>query len=200
MKIPVRGVIPAVAVCITMAVALAGPTHAVQTSGDVERFTAFAVNMGDFGPARSDMVDIVISRWSTAAERDRLVNVLFEKGADALLAALQDTPSVGYIRTPNSLAYDLRFAKEIPGEDGGRRIILVTDRPIGTWEAVHRPRTIDYPFTLIEIRVNRDGEGEGKMSIAARITANKASNTIELEDYAIQPVRLMSVQRAELTK
>jgi hypothetical protein len=156
--------------------------------------------MGDFGPARSDMVDIVISRWSTAAERDRLVNVLFEKGADALLAALQDTPSVGYIRTPNSLAYDLRFAKEIPGEDGGRRIILVTDRPIGTWEAVHRPRTIDYPFTLIEIRVNRDGEGEGKMSIAARITANKASNTIELEDYAIQPVRLMSVQRAELTK
>jgi hypothetical protein len=200
MKIPVRGVIPAVAVCITMAVALAGPAHAVQTSGDVERFTAFAVNMGDFGPARSDMVDIVISRWSTAAERDRLVNVLFEKGADALLAALQDTPSVGYIRTPNSLAYDLRFAKEIPGEDGGRRIILVTDRPIGTWEAVHRPRTIDYPFTLIEIRVNRDGEGEGKMSIAARITANKASNTIELEDYAIQPVRLMSVQRAELTK
>ena len=200
MKIPVRGLIPAVAVCTTIVVALTGPARAVQTSGDVERFTAFAVNMGDFGPARSDMVEIVISRWSTAAERDRLVNVLFDKGADALLAALQDTASVGYIRTPNSLAYDLRFAKEIPGEDGGRRIILVTDRPIGMWEAVHRPRTIDYPFTLIEIRVNRDGEGEGKMSIAARITANKASNTIELEDYAIQPVRLMSVQRAALTK
>ena len=61
----------------------------------------------------------------------------------------------------------------MPGEDGGRRIVLVTDRPISFWEAANQPRSIDYPFTLIELRLNRDGEGEGKMSIATKITGNR---------------------------
>jgi hypothetical protein len=37
---------------------------------------------------------------------------------------------------------------------------------------------------MIELRLNRDGEGEGKMSIATRITGNRELGLIELEDYA----------------
>lgn len=33
-------------------------------------------------------------------------------------------------------------------EDGGRDVVIATDRPIGFWEATARPRTIDYPFTV----------------------------------------------------
>jgi hypothetical protein len=173
---------------------IATPHAARQTGGSREAFTALAVNMGNFGPAATGTVEMVITRWSTEAERDTLTAVLLDKGSDALLEALRDARPVGYIRTPNSIGYDLRFARQVPGDDGGRRIILATDRPISFWEAVHQPRSIDYPFTLIELRLNRDSEGEGKMSIAARITANKALNLIELEDYATQPVRLMSVR------
>ena len=61
-------------------------------------------------------------------------------------------------------------------------------------EAANQPRSIEYPFTLIELRLNRDGEGEGKMSIATRISGNRELGLIELEDYALRPVRLMNVR------
>lgn len=100
---------------------------------------------------------------------------------------------------PNSVGYDLHFAQDTPGKDGGRHVILVTDRPISFWEAANQPRSIEYPFTLIEQHVNRDGGGEGKMSIATRITGNREFNVIELEDYATQPVRLMAVRSSKPT-
>src|SRR5207244_11194829 len=64
-----------------------------------------------------------------------------------------------------------------PLPDGGERVVMTTDRYIGFWEAANRPRSIDYPFTLIELHINANGEGEGKMSLATKITADKESNT-----------------------
>ena len=122
-----------------------------------------------------------------------LTAALFDRGPEALLEELRETRRVGYIRPPNSIGYDLRFAKQIPGDDGGRRVILVTDRPIDFWEAATLPRSIDYPFTVIELRLNRDGEGEGRMSIATKITGNSVFDLIELEDYA-PPVQLLAVR------
>ena len=72
---------------------------------------------------------------------------------------------------------------------------MMTDRYIGFWEAVNRPRTIDYPFTLIELRIGADGRGEGKMSLATKIIVEKKKNTIVLEDYKSQPVLLTNLKR-----
>lgn len=177
------------------ALALFVTLHAVQTTGTPERFTAFAVNMGTPGPRGAGTVEIAIDRWSTDAERDRLLSVLLERGADKLLDALQETRRVGFIRTPNSIGYDLKFARKVAAEDGGERIVIATDRYITFWEAANRPRSIDYPFTVIELHINRDGEGEGKMSLATKITADKRNNMIVLENYATQPVLLQSVRR-----
>lgn len=71
---------------------------------------------------------------------------------------------------------------------------MALDRYITFWEARNRPRSSDYPFTLIEIRVDKDGEGEGKLSIATKITFDKEDNVIELETYASEPVRLQNVR------
>jgi hypothetical protein len=166
-----------------------------QTNGTPERFTAFAVNMGSPGRGGADTVEIVVERWSTDKERDKLMKALMEKGPEKLLDTLQDLPRVGYFRTPNSIGYDLHYARKAPLPEGGERIVLLTDRYIGFWEAANRPRTIDYPFTLIEMHINRDGEGEGKMSLATKIRFDKEANTIELENYQTQPVLLKSVRR-----
>jgi hypothetical protein len=164
-----------------------------QTMGDKLKLRAFAVDLSGTRPgANTATVEISINRWSTDGERNRLVKTLLDKGPEALLEALRKNPPVGRIRTPDSLGYDLRYAHQIPGADGGRRIILLTDRPIGYWEAVNQPRSIDYPFTLIEVRLNNEGTGEGKMSVATKITT-VGNDTIALEDYAQQPVRLQSV-------
>jgi len=175
--------------------ALAVAAGAAQTRGTPERFTAFAVNMGSPGAASAGVVQIGIERWSINAERDRLLTTLMEQGPGKLLDALRKLPRAGYIKTPNSIGYDLRFAQRAPLPDGGERIVLATDRYITFWEAVNRPRTIDYPFTVIELRINADGEGEGKMSLATKITADKEQKLIVLEDYATQPVLLTTVRR-----
>ena len=83
---------------------------------------------------------------------------------------------------------------QTPLEDGGRRIVLATDRYIGFGEARSQPRSIDYPITLMEIRVDKEGNGMGKMSVATKISFDKKKNQIELENYASEPVRLQNVK------
>jgi hypothetical protein len=159
------------------------------------RLTAHAVNLGTPGRTGSlGTVEIVINRWSSDEERDRLLTVLEEKGPDKLLDDLRDLPRVGYIRSTNSIGYDLHYARHAPGEDGGDRLVVATDRYIRFWEAFHRPRSIDYPFTFTEIRLNKEGEGEGKLSLATKVTFEQEKNQIVLENYASQPVLLQAVR------
>jgi hypothetical protein len=170
----------------------AGLAVMAQTNGVAERFTAMAVNMNNGG---SGSIEMVVNRWSTDAERTRLMTTLAQKGPDKLLDVLQSLPRVGYFRLNGGLGYDLHFARQTKGEDGGERVVLATDRRIGFWEAENQPRSIDYPFTMVELHLNNDGEGEGKLSLATKITMDKTKTTITLENYATQPVLLQSVKR-----
>jgi hypothetical protein len=184
----------------TALAALMAASTLAQTMGSPERFTAFAVNMGSPGRASSGTVEIVVDRWSTEAERGKLLGTLLEKGPEKLLDVLQSTRRVGYIRTPNSIGYDLHYAHKTPLPEGAERVVIATDRYISFWEARNQPRSIDYPFTVIEMHINRDGEGEGKMSIATKIEADKENNSIVLENYSTQPVLLEKIHREEKKK
>ena len=163
----------------------------------VARFTATAVSNAYPGPTGITPVDIVINRWSAEAERERLFTTLLERGPEKMLDVLRDLPRVGFIRTPNSLGYDLHYAGHTRTPDGAERIAITTGRPIGFWEAVNRPRTFDYPFTLIELYIGPDGKGEGKLSLATKITMDRDHRTIELENYSSQPVMLKDVRRED---
>ncbi len=160
-----------------------------------QRFRAVAANMGQLRGPLATQVDIDIKQWSTDGQRDNLLNILKTKGEQALLGTLQKQPVVGTIRTPDSLAYDLHYARSQPWGDGGQQIILATDRPIGFWEARNDTRSLDYPFTVIEMRINHDGKGQGTMSVATRVIPE--GNQIVLEDYNSQPVMLTEVTREQ---
>src|SRR5580693_691438 len=111
-----------------------------QTMGQPEEFTAGAI---DINHGRTGQIQITVKRWSTPAERETLVGALLQKGPDGLLKSLQDMRPVGTIRTPDTLGYDLHYAAERPGVDGGRDVVFATDRPVSFWEAVNRPRLSD---------------------------------------------------------
>jgi len=158
------------------------------------KLRAFAVNLNSQARARTGTLDIAIERWSTPEEAARLRDILAEKGADDLLEALQKIkPRAGYIRSSTSLGWDIQYAREQPSGDG-RRVIIATDRPMSFWELSTRPRSAEYEFTLAEIRLSKDGKGEGKLAPAAKISWNKDTRTIEIENYGIEPVRLAEVQ------
>ena len=179
------------------AVAMVAGPAAQSGSATPVKFTAFAVDSSTMtSSARTSQVDIVINKWSPDADRDRLVNVFREKGQAALLGELQKLPKVGYINTPGSLRYDLHFARQRSEAEGGQMIFLMTDRYIGSWEASNQPRTIDYPFMLIQLHVDKNGDGEGKASIYTKITEAK-DGTIELENFANQPVALNQLKRVK---
>jgi hypothetical protein len=158
------------------------------------KLTAFAVNFdADRPAARANVVEINIERWSTEGERNALLDTLRKSGSDALLDALQKTERVGYIRTPDSIGWDLHYAKARPTGDGGQRIVIATDRRIGFWELYNNTRSTDYPFTVIEIRLDKDGHGEGRLSVATRVIPGE-DGEIELENYSAQPVLLNDVK------
>jgi hypothetical protein len=162
----------------------------------VEELRAFAVNMSNIsaGAGRnSASVDITIDRWTTDAERDKLVDVVKEKGAEGLLEAIRDMDEIGRIQSGGSLGYPLRFAREVPLSGGGRRIIIGTDRRMSFLEVREQPRTVDYPFMVIDIRLKADGKGEGKLMPLAKITTDR-DHIVEIENYASEPVRLTSVE------
>jgi hypothetical protein len=167
------------------------------------RLSAFAVNMSTVAPGTTAVMDINVTRWSTPQEREKLLTTAVEKGPDALLRELQRMPNHGRIRIPGwmgpdphnaRLGWDLHYAWNTPGDDGGQRIVIATDRYIGFWEARERPRTIDYPFMLIEIRLDKSGKGVGKMAVATKIEFDKKKNAMVLENYASEPVRLNEIK------
>ncbi len=75
--------------------------------------------------------------------------------------------------------------------DGGEQLLIATDRPIGFWEAANSTRSTQYPFTVIQMRVNGNGKGEGRMSVATKVIP--AGSEIVLENYNSQPVMLTDV-------
>ena len=163
-----------------------------QTNGQPERFTANAVSTSPEYGTGQQIVEMTINRWSPPSERERLVTALQSKGPGELLKQLQKNKPVGRIRTPDSLGYDLRYAQQTPLPDGGRMLVIATDRPIGFWEATQHPRSYDYPFTVIQMKLDREGNGSGTLSYATRIVAHE-NNVIELEDFATQPIMLNNI-------
>lgn len=189
-----RRIIGVSAAAVALALAI-GVAASQRDTPDRERFTAFAVSLG--GPrtaAGTAQVDITITRWSSQGERERLIHALTTEGPTEMLETLQDLRPVGRIQFDGGLGYDLHYAHQIKGEDGGRRIFIATDRPISFWEAVNRPRLFDYPFTFIEMHLDENGEGEGKLSLAAKLTASQDGRFIYLENYDTQPVMLNQVR------
>jgi hypothetical protein len=162
-----------------------------QSRDEIEHFTGSYV---DINTGRTGPVEMSITRWTTKDERARLQKALFKNGQDELLDVLRDSRSVGRIYTPGSIGYDLRFAEQRSLPDGGREIILATDRPMSFWEITNRPLSSEYPFTWVQFRMRPDGTGDGTLAVAARIIGEEADDLIEVQDFAIHPVKLQNIR------
>ena len=165
--------------------------------------SAFAINMSNIATGSNAVVQINIDSWSTPEERELLITTMVEKKPTDLLKALQKLPVRGRFRIPTarqpdphhlSLGLDIHYAWQTPLPEGGRRIVLATDRYIGFNEARNQPRSIDYPFSLIEMRVDKDGKGQGKMAVATKIDFDKDKKVVQIENYGSEPVRLNEIR------
>ena len=182
-----------------LAASASSQVPATPSATDKVSITGWALNMSNVATGANQTIQITIDGWSNPSQRQHLINTFLEKKQDGLLRELEKQPELGRFNFPGymgpdpnnimRLGTDIRYAMSQPGEDGGRRIVIITPRVIGFREAVNQPRTIDYPFTLFEMRFDKNGKGEGRMAYAPD-RVRQAKNTVELENYSSEPVRL----------
>ena len=190
-----RTLIRAAALAALASAPLLAKSDEIQGGSDLPvRYTATALNIDPAVNLSAAFVDLRIVRWSTEAERTQLM-AAFRKGQQELVDELHDLPRVGTIKTPDTLAYDLRYARRAPLPDGGAQIVMLTDRPIAQWEAWSNARTLEYPFMIIELRVDDQGRGEGRLNAATKLSFNEKTGNVVMENRASQPVQLTKVKR-----
>jgi len=125
----------------------------------------------------------------------------------ALTAAISRAPTVGYLWTTDVTGYSIKYAYHAASPGGGERIVLATDRRLGAYspgwtpapsaDASAKPaaEAADYDFTLVEIRLDGKGSGEGKTSLTAKVVADGDAHTLALDNYAATPAILEHVTR-----
>jgi hypothetical protein len=160
----------------------------------IERFTATSAMLTS--PARLTLrpVDIVISQWSTYMNHRELETALMQKGPVAFLNLLAGFGRVGTFGVMGAPDIAIRYAWSVGDRDGARRVYLATDEPVSLAGPFFRRFPDGEPLTFIELRITRDGTGEGKLSEALRLTVDQSRDVIELSDYAARPLHLISVR------
>jgi hypothetical protein len=161
---------------------------------NAERFVGNAINANAGRAAGMTSMRIEIDTWSSPEERATLANAFNTGGPDALLRALQSMPARGIISVPGHLGWNLHFTWQRP-EASGRTIYILTDRWISFFEASRNTRTMDNPFTFVELHLDAEDHGEGTLSVATEITYNAEKKVLELEHWSMQPIRLTELRR-----
>ena len=181
---------------VLSAVCLAGAPSAPQfsaTLGAPETFSAQAQVIGPLGAAAAP-IKVVIQRYTPEAERTALEAVLATGGYPAFLPALRKSSDVGYVEH-GTAKFTIRYARETK-TDRGRRIDVVTDRPIffvGGGAPDARPRE-SFDVAVLRMEVDVIGFGHGVMAAAARLKP-APDGGVQIDDYAEQPIKLVAVTR-----
>jgi hypothetical protein len=194
-----------IACCVLVTFALGLPTTPAQEQSKPkkEKFGALAYLPSGAGPAMVGAgaranVDLYVNSYTPDAEAQTMAKALVEGGPDALLKLLEKADSRGKITLTGRVGfYDLKLIRSHRTENG-RRIYAVGDRPIGFLELYAGNRSLDYPFGILQIDLKRNEkgkeEGSGALIYSAKIKVLQG-NSIDVESYGIQPIKLMGVRK-----
>lgn len=139
-------------------------------------------------------VEIEIFEWSTALNHHELATALLQKGHVAFFDLLCGFGTVGRISVMGARDIAIRYAWSTGERRGNRRIYLATEDPVllGGLFGSRSPDT--EALTFIELRINGDGTGEGKLSEVGGLSVDEGRNVIELRDYNRQRLHLIGVR------
>ncbi len=150
------------------------------------------------GPGATASVDLYVKSYTSNEEAKRMAGLLVDGGSDALLKALEQAKSIGKITLTGRVGfYDLKLIRSHKTPEG-RRIYALGDRPVGFLEAYVSGRTMDYRFGILMLDLKRDKKGkekgEGVLMYAAKVKVLDG-NKLDVENYGLDPVRLMAVRK-----
>lgn len=184
-----KRIFPAIAICILTAAAYGQRANTV--------ITGTAVIYGSGFNTRTVTRNFTLRLNGSTSARDvsRFVGILQERGQDGLLNAIDDE-RVGNFSLGAQVGRDVNVAY-VERVGNQLRIRAVFARWLGFGELRAGSRSVDYPFSYIEIYVDpATGRGEGTFIPAARIRfrEREGENQVEIEDFGTFPGRLLGVR------
>jgi hypothetical protein len=161
-----------------------------------ETFRAQAKAASDAGLAGAAYIDIHINKYSPDAERDAMLATLKSGGYPALLEAIKKAPAIGTVKVGTE-TFVVRWARQQRSGENRRTISVVTDKPmlfVGGGQVNAKARE-GYDIAVVQFDMDDAGVGSGTMAAAAKIKPG-GPNGFQIDDYADQPIKLVSISRS----
>lgn len=137
-------------------------------------------------------VTVSIDSYSTPDDQKVLISAFNQGGQTALSKSLSKLQSKGRVAVTGTLGYNIAYVRTFSTENG-RKIRLITDRPIQFAEARNNGRSTDYDLSALELNINDDkSKSSGSLIIGLRVKVDKDSQLI-FESYGSGPWKLVNV-------
>jgi len=146
-----------------------------------EQYSAVWAVTGGGAGGSTVSIDIHINKYNTEEDIKKFAELLKEAGPDKLRGALEKE-EVGQLSPTGRIGVSIALARKLV--KGNKTIIRVlTARNLSFVELRYSGRSVDYPYTLLQLVLDEKGKGTGTAIGAAKIRFNKKKNIYEIESY-----------------
>jgi hypothetical protein len=179
--------------CLLLVTLCCQPVSEVRGQGGRELgqyVTGTVVAVGGRSSGRTRPFTLIVNRYTSPAEVQRLNSALQSGGQDELLKVLSGMDA-GRVQLGTGVGVTAN-AIISTRQDGGTKLIVLYQRNLSFSELRYGTRSEDYKFGYAELYFGGSGN-EGMLIPAARVRL-KDGNTWEVEDFGAFPARIIGLQ------
>jgi hypothetical protein len=181
--------IPLLALVILYSLSL---TASAQEKMAPEAYTGVAIGTGGSVGGKTIGFDFRITSYTTDQEVQNFAQLLKDKGQNALTSAL-GKENKGRINLVGTTGNDIAVARK--RQQGDKTIItIVTARRMSFGEVYNSGRSVDYPYSFLQVTLDATGKGTGQIMAAAKIRFDKKSGQYEIESFGSQYIKATNVR------
>ena len=188
-------------VAVVMIVVLLAPSPAQAKKKDIlESYTANVMVMDSPGQQNSSILTMNIYEWTTDEDREKIIDAVKEATGDPrspsmrqVSTSLRKLGKAGYLFLMGERGWPIRYAREF-NTSSGRELVLALDRPVTFSEVYAGSQARDFDVTIIVLKLDSAGQGEGVASVGTEVAWNEAKGQIEVTNFSSQPIKLTSVR------
>lgn len=155
-------------------------------------YTATVVGTGA-GAGGSHPITIYINDYTSDEQVQDYLDMIAEKNQGLLRSTLEKVSGLGRIVMTGFIGNELAVVRQFDTPQG-KLYNLITARNMGFVELYASGRTLDYPFSFLQLLVDEEGKGQGTVIVAARFSFDK-DGKLEIESYGRQPFQLWNLKR-----
>lgn len=178
-----------------LALLVVGAAAAAQAQDKSETYNATATVKTVGGATMTVPVVIAIDRWTSDADREKVLAALKSGGTTGLQKQVAGLPAVGTLQVGEVKA-PLHFARALP-VSGGKVVTVVAPQPVyfvGAGAPGAKAKA-GYDVAVALFQVDAAGKGEtGDFAPAAKVKVDDRG-AIVTEDYGAEAVRLAGIAR-----